>query len=137
MGSTCLSLYFNGWLSPDFWYLPQDQFYEFLFAEAAKNDIKILFENKSKFLLVHSSSGHKHSLKEVLGDPAVTVRLADTKVSMCVCVYVCGWCVDVWVCKCVMGGIWVCVDAQALAEVKALDSFYAMLQSEPDRAYYG
>lgn len=95
MGSTCLSLYFNGWLSPDFWYLPQDQFYEFLFAKAAKNDIKILFENKSKFLLVHSSSGHKHSLKEVLGDPAVTVRLADTKVSMCVCV--CVW----MVCRCV------------------------------------
>ena len=61
-------------------------------------------ENKSKFLLVHylifshptlssdtlcyiaqvhSSSGHKHSLKEVLSDPAASVRLADTKV----CIY--------------------------------------------------
>ena len=26
---------------------------------------------------------------------------------------------------------------QATAEVKALDSFYSMLQSEPNRAYYG
>ena len=26
---------------------------------------------------------------------------------------------------------------QAAAEVKALDSFYSMLQSEPNRAYYG
>ena len=53
---------------------------------------------------VHSSSGHKQSLKEVFADPAVGVRLADTK---------------------------------AAYEVKALDSFYTMLQNEPDRAYYG
>ena len=37
-------------------------------------------ENKSKFLLVHSSSGHKQALKEVLSDPVVTAKLADTKV---------------------------------------------------------
>lgn len=41
----------------------RDQFFEYLFQEAVKNDIKILFENKNKFLLVHSSSGFKHSLK--------------------------------------------------------------------------
>ena len=34
------------------------------------------------FSQVHSSSGHKHSLKEVLADPAASVRLADTKVSI-------------------------------------------------------
>ena len=51
-----------------------------MFAEAVKQDIKVLFENKPKFLLIHSSSGHKHALKEVLADPAVSVRLADTKV---------------------------------------------------------
>ena len=33
--------------------------------QAVKTDNKILFENKSKFMLVHSSSGFKHSLKEV------------------------------------------------------------------------
>ena len=59
---------------------PQDQFYEYMYAEAAKHDIKVLFENKPKFLLIHSSSGHKHALKEVLADPAVAARLADTKV---------------------------------------------------------
>ena len=31
-------------------------------------------------LQVHSSSGHKHALEEVLGQPEVTARLADTKV---------------------------------------------------------
>ena len=45
-----------------------------------KQDIKVLTENKSKFLLVHSSSGHKQALREVLSDPAVTTKLADTKV---------------------------------------------------------
>ena len=47
--------------------------------KAVKTDNKLLFENKSKFLLVHSSSGFKHALKEVLADPAVQARLQDTK----------------------------------------------------------
>ncbi len=58
----------------------QDQFYEFLYAEAVKLDNKVLLENKSKFLLVHSSSGHKQVLKEILSDPVVASKLADTKV---------------------------------------------------------
>ena len=49
-------------------------------GQAVKQDIKILLENKPKFLLVHSSSGHKQALKEVLSHPSVSVRLADTKV---------------------------------------------------------
>lgn len=52
-----------------------------MYAEAVKQDNKVLLENKPKFLLVHSSSGHKQALKEVLSDPAVSVKLADTKVS--------------------------------------------------------
>ena len=42
--------------------------------------------------------------EEVLADPAISARLADTK---------------------------------AIAEVRALDAFYQMLQTEPDRAFYG
>ncbi|KAK6045766.1 eRF1 domain 2 [Cooperia oncophora] len=42
---------------------------------------KITTEQRGKFMLTHSSSGFKHSLKEVLEDPAVAIRLADTKVS--------------------------------------------------------
>ncbi len=48
---------------------------------AIKNDVKVLIENKSKFVPAHASSGFKHSLKEVLQDPAVQARLADTKVA--------------------------------------------------------
>ena len=58
----------------------QDQFMEFLMGQAVKQDIKVLLESKPKFILVHSSSGHKQALKEVLSHPSVTVRLADTKV---------------------------------------------------------
>ena len=88
--------------------------------QAVKTDNKLLFENKSKFMLVHSSSGFKHSLKEVssevmtlslsdslvqvLQDPAVQARLSDTK---------------------------------ATEEVKVLETFYKMLKNEPDRAFYG
>lgn len=41
----------------------RDQFFEYMFQEAVKTDNKVLLENKSKFLLIHSSSGFKHSLK--------------------------------------------------------------------------
>lgn len=57
----------------------KDQFADFMWQTAFKTDNKQLLENKGKFLLVHASSGFKHSLKEVLQDPAVTSRLSDTK----------------------------------------------------------
>ena len=57
----------------------KDHFFDFMIASAVKNEIKVLIENKSKFLLVHSSSGFKHSLKEVLADPIVQSKLSDTK----------------------------------------------------------
>lgn len=40
-----------------------------------------LIENKSKFVLVHASSGHKRAVEEILSQPTVQTRLADTKAS--------------------------------------------------------
>lgn len=57
----------------------KDQFFEYMLQQAVKGDIKVLIENKSKFMLVHSSSGFKHSLKEVLQDPAVVNKMSETK----------------------------------------------------------
>ncbi|KAM5126759.1 protein pelota homolog [Mantella aurantiaca] len=57
----------------------REQFCEFLFLRAVKQDVRTLLENRGKFLQVHSSSGHKYSLTEVLCDPSVTSRLSDTK----------------------------------------------------------
>jgi len=82
----------------------KDQFAEYMFSQAIKLEQKVITENKSKFILVHSSSGFKHSLQEVLSDPAVSSRLSDTK---------------------------------ATSEVRALQTFYTMLQNEPDKAFYG
>jgi hypothetical protein len=41
----------------------QDQFSEYMFQQAVKLDNRQLIDNKSKFVLVHSSSGFKHALK--------------------------------------------------------------------------
>lgn len=82
----------------------KDQFYEYMFQQAVKLDIKLLIENRSKFMLVHASSGFKHSLKEVLMDSSVISKMADTKAS---------------------------------GEVRALEAFYTMLQTEPGKAFYG
>lgn len=57
----------------------KDQFFDYMMQQAVKLDQKVLIENKSKFLLVHSSSGFKHSLKEVLSEPVVMAKLSDTK----------------------------------------------------------
>jgi protein pelota len=59
----------------------KNQFYEFMIAYAVKNiqTHKIILDNKSKFILVHSASGYKHALKEILEDPSLSTRLTDTK----------------------------------------------------------
>ena len=57
----------------------KDGFFDYLISYCTKMNSKNILENKHKFILCHSSSGHKHALKEVLSDPSVTARLADTK----------------------------------------------------------
>lgn len=57
----------------------KDQFFEYMYQQAVKTDNKVLLENKSKFMLCHSSSGFKHSLKEVLQEPGVIAKMSDTK----------------------------------------------------------
>jgi len=57
----------------------RQQFFDYMYQQAVKTDNKLLFENKGKFILVHASSGFKHSLKEVLQDPAIQARLENTK----------------------------------------------------------
>lgn len=57
----------------------KDQFFEYMMKNAVQTDNKLLLENRSKFVLVHSSTGFKHSLREVLEDQNVVSRLADTK----------------------------------------------------------
>jgi len=58
----------------------KDLFFTYMINEANKGgEAKVLLEHRAKFVLVHSSSGFKHSLKEVLQDPGLQSRLTDTK----------------------------------------------------------
>lgn len=55
--------------------------YDYLFEEAIKRNDKALIGNeaKRKFLKIHCSSPHVHSLMEVLKSPEVSTQLKDTK----------------------------------------------------------
>ena len=82
----------------------REHFFAYMMERATKEEMKDLTENRTKFLLAHSSSGHKYSLREVLCDPIVVSKLTDTK---------------------------------AASEVKIMESFYEMLQTQQERAFYG
>lgn len=56
----------------------KDSFWAYATEEAARSSLRPLLENRPKVLLLHCSSGYKHALTELLADPAVTARLADT-----------------------------------------------------------
>ncbi|CAI0552618.1 unnamed protein product [Linum tenue] len=57
----------------------KDQFHRYLLLEAEKKELRPIIENKSKIILVHTSSGYKHSLREVLDAPSVMNIIKDTK----------------------------------------------------------
>ncbi|KAL6651563.1 hypothetical protein ACP70R_010488 [Stipagrostis hirtigluma subsp. patula] len=57
----------------------KDQFRDYMFLEAARRDLRVIIENKSRLILAHATSGYKHSLKEVLDAPGVMSLIKDTK----------------------------------------------------------
>lgn len=57
----------------------KDQFFSYMNEYAVKANNKVLSDNRNKFLLIHSSSGFKHSLNDILHDPSVMNRLNNTK----------------------------------------------------------
>lgn len=57
-------------------------FYNYIFekgSQAEGTDNKSILKQKSKFVVTHSSSGHVHSLEEVLQNEDVQKQLSDTK----------------------------------------------------------
>lgn len=54
-------------------------FQKYILDEATRKGDKALLANKANFVVVHSSSGHLHSLNEVLKSPEVLAKLKDTK----------------------------------------------------------
>ncbi|XP_038621872.1 protein pelota homolog [Tachyglossus aculeatus] len=57
----------------------RERFCRRLFQKALRDGDRNVLDNRDKFLQVHTSSGHKYSLKEVLCDPVVLSRMSDTK----------------------------------------------------------
>ncbi|KAJ3361618.1 hypothetical protein HDU91_003827, partial [Kappamyces sp. JEL0680] len=62
--------------SPGFY---KESLFKYIVDEALRNQFKPLLDNRSKIILVHANSGHKHALGEVLQDPGIQSRLSDTK----------------------------------------------------------
>lgn len=54
-------------------------FQKYIIDEATRTANKAILANKSNLVVVHSSSGHLHSLNEILKSPAVLSKLSDTK----------------------------------------------------------
>jgi protein pelota len=52
---------------------------EYIMAQATLEGRTNIIKSKSKFLVVHCSTGHLHSLNEVLKSDEVKAKLADTK----------------------------------------------------------
>ncbi|KAK4282978.1 hypothetical protein QN277_014285 [Acacia crassicarpa] len=59
-----------------------DQFHRHLLLEAERKQLRPIIENKSRIILVHTSSGYKHSLREVLDAPNVMNMIKDTKAAL-------------------------------------------------------
>ncbi len=57
----------------------KDDFFSYLTAEASRRDDRVFIENKAKFVLCHASSGHKRAVEEILRNPAIANKLADTR----------------------------------------------------------
>lgn len=54
----------------------KDQFFAYLTAKCA--EIRVLADNRSKFVLVHSSSGYTNAMAEILQDASVVDRVSST-----------------------------------------------------------
>ncbi|KAG6726089.1 hypothetical protein I3842_02G064100 [Carya illinoinensis] len=57
----------------------KDQFHRHLLLEAERRQLRPIIENKSRIVLVHTTSGYKHSLREVLDATNVMSMIKDTK----------------------------------------------------------
>ncbi|KZW04072.1 pelota [Exidia glandulosa HHB12029] len=57
----------------------KDAVYDYIFAEALRTNNKPLLQARAKFVRIHISSPHVHSLVEVLKSPEITSQLKETK----------------------------------------------------------
>lgn len=53
--------------------------YQKIITQATQEDNKLVFQNKSKFMVVHASTGYLQGLEEILKDSAIQKQLSNTK----------------------------------------------------------
>ena len=56
-----------------------EEFMAYMFERAIRTEDNEIHKNKSKFLKVHASSGHKKAIDEMLQKPEIASRMADVK----------------------------------------------------------
>jgi protein pelota len=100
----------------------KDQFMEYFVAQVGKRELPMLAENKDRFVKARCSSGHKHSLKEVLQDNSIMEQL---KVSFAFCLLLSLFLTPL------------SQDVKAATEVAALQRFYETFNTDASRAAYG
>lgn len=106
--------------------------------------IQEIRDHKEQFLLCHASSGHRRALKEVLADP---VRVTLSFVLCALSFVLCALLLFVFGFDLVLdAGLFLSLDQDVLAklkdtkavqEVKALETFFELMHSDPERAFYG
>lgn len=57
----------------------KDQFYDYMMQETVRRDLKIIMDNKTKFVKCHSHSGHKRALQEIFANPEIVGQLHNVK----------------------------------------------------------
>jgi protein pelota len=57
----------------------KDDFMVFFEEQCVKNNDTPLLRQKSKFFKAHTTSGHKHSIEEILTDPSLKTQLMEVK----------------------------------------------------------
>ncbi|KAJ1308627.1 hypothetical protein OPQ81_004324 [Rhizoctonia solani] len=57
----------------------KDSVYEYIFQEATRTSNKTILQARSKFVRIHVTSPHVHSLVDVLKSPEINVQLKETK----------------------------------------------------------
>lgn len=77
----CLIIASPGFIREDFYKYLLEQIDSNLVGQGKNgtSPFSLLNKNKSKILLVHSSTGHKHSLNEILSRPEVQTAMQNTK----------------------------------------------------------
>ena len=112
----------------------KDDFFKYLLAESVRRDDRPFIESKGKFVLCHASSGHKHAIEELFSDPSIMSRVTETKVREA---FVIDLSLHYTLPFIAHDSCMVARLVQLCKEITVLNKFMRLLDTDPERAYYG